>query len=109
MEIFKFLITGLFMPTHPPPVIKLNLGRLEFVSGGWSMHDEGVTHYNSIIDQHSLGAQFLRNEFGECGRTKLGWEIDPFGHSKEVASLFAHVNLFYFFNIKSQIHFLDGI
>jgi hypothetical protein len=56
------------------------------------MNDEGVTHYNSIIDQHSLGAEFLRNEFGECGRPKLGWQIDPFGHSKEVASLFAHVS-----------------
>jgi hypothetical protein len=56
------------------------------------MNDEGITHYNSIIDQHSLGAEFLRNEFGECGRPKLGWQIDPFGHSKEVASLFAHVS-----------------
>jgi hypothetical protein len=56
------------------------------------MNDEGVTHYNSIIDQHSLGAEFLRDQFGECGRPKLGWQIDPFGHSREVASLFAQVN-----------------
>ncbi|CAF5045895.1 unnamed protein product, partial [Rotaria magnacalcarata] len=68
----------------------VNQGRLEFVSGGWSMNDEGVTHYNSIIDQHSLGAEFLRDQFGECGRPKLGWQIDPFGHSRQVASLFAH-------------------
>ncbi len=72
--------------------IRSMIGRLEFISGGWSMNDEGVTHYNSIIDQHSLGAEFLRNEFGECGRPKLGWQIDPFGHSREVASLFAHVS-----------------
>ncbi|UJR33645.1 hypothetical protein I4U23_021078 [Adineta vaga] len=69
----------------------VNEGRLEFISGGWSMNDEGVTHYNSIIDQHSLGAEFLRDQFGECGRPKLGWQIDPFGHSKQVASLFAHM------------------
>ncbi len=74
-------------------MINCILGRLEFISGGWSMNDEGVTHYNSIIDQHSLGAEFLHNEFGECGRPKLGWQIDPFGHSKEVASLFAQVTL----------------
>ena len=72
--------------------IRLTIGRLEFISGGWSMNDEGVTHYNSIIDQHSLGAEFLRNEFGECGRPKLGWQIDTFGHSREVASLFAQVS-----------------
>ncbi|CAF4192880.1 unnamed protein product, partial [Rotaria sordida] len=41
-------------------------GRLEFISGGWCMNDEASTHYNSIIDQHSLGAEFLRDQFGEC-------------------------------------------
>jgi lysosomal alpha-mannosidase len=69
----------------------LKLGRLEFISGGWCMHDEATTHYNSIIDQHSLGAEFLRDQFGECARPKIAWQIDPFGHSREVASLFAQV------------------
>ncbi len=70
-----------------------NVGRLEFISGGWCMNDEASTHYNSIIDQHSLGAEFLRNQFGECGRPKIGWQIDPFGHSREFASLIAQVIL----------------
>ena len=70
---------------------KPSLGRLEFISGGWCMNDEAATHYNSIIDQHSLGAEFLRDQFGECGRPKIGWQIDPFGHSREVASLFAQM------------------
>jgi lysosomal alpha-mannosidase len=73
--------------------MKIYLGRLEFISGGWCMHDEGATHYNSIIDQHSLGAEFLRDQFGECGRPKIGWQLDAFGHSREVASLFAQVSL----------------
>jgi lysosomal alpha-mannosidase len=71
----------------------VNQGRLEFISGGWCMHDEGATHYNSIIDQHTLGAEFLRDQFGDCARPKIGWQIDPFGHSREVASLFAQVSL----------------
>ncbi|CAF3419135.1 unnamed protein product [Rotaria sp. Silwood1] len=69
----------------------VNEGRLEFISGGWCMNDEASTHYNSIIDQHSLGAEFLRDQFGECGRPKIGWQIDPFGHSREQASLFAQM------------------
>ncbi len=71
----------------------LFIGRLEFISGGWSMSDEGATHYNSIIDQHTLGAKFLRDEFGTCGRPKIGWQIDTFGHSRETASLFAQVSI----------------
>ena len=58
------------------------------------MNNEATTHYNSIIDQHSFGAEFLKEQFGECGRPKLGWQIDPFGHSREQASLFAQVNIF---------------
>jgi lysosomal alpha-mannosidase len=67
------------------------IGRLEFISGGWSMNDEATTHYSSIIDQHSLGVEFLRDQFGECGRPKIGWQIDPFGHSREQASILAQV------------------
>jgi hypothetical protein len=67
------------------------------------MNDEATTHYNSIIDQHSLGAEFLRDQFGECGRPKIGWQIDPFGHSREQASLFAQVSFF----VKKRISKLD--
>ena len=86
-----------------------NLGRLEFISGGWCMNDEATTHYSSIIDQHSLGGEFLRNQFGECARPKIGWQIDPFGHSRELASLFAQV----FFKIVKRkidghIYSIDG-
>lgn len=58
------------------------------------MNDEATTHYSSIIDQHTLGAQFLRDQFGECARPKIGWQIDPFGHSREQASLFAQVKFY---------------
>uniref|UniRef100_A0A4W3HPX8 Lysosomal alpha-mannosidase n=1 Tax=Callorhinchus milii TaxID=7868 RepID=A0A4W3HPX8_CALMI len=66
-------------------------GRLEFINGGWCMNDEGSTHYNAMIDQMSLGFQFLNETFGECGRPRVAWHIDPFGHSREQASLFAQV------------------
>ncbi|XP_033744944.1 lysosomal alpha-mannosidase-like isoform X2 [Pecten maximus] len=69
----------------------VNEGRLEFILGGWCMNDEASTHYNDIIDQHTLGFQFLKENFGECGRPRVAWQIDPFGHSREQASLFAQM------------------
>lgn len=67
-------------------------GQLEFISGGWSMNDEAVSHYSAIIDQMTLGHKTLYKIFGQCGGVnKIGWQIDPFGHSREYASLLSQM------------------
>ncbi|XP_074275155.1 putative alpha-mannosidase At5g13980 [Silene latifolia] len=60
-------------------------GQLEFVNGGMVMHDEATPHYIDMIDQTTLGHQFLKKEFGVIPR--IGWQIDPFGHSAVQAYL----------------------
>ncbi len=33
----------------------------------------------------------VQEEFGECGRPRVGWQIDPFGHAREHAHIMAKV------------------
>jgi alpha-mannosidase len=54
-------------------------GQLSFANGGWAMHDEASAHYSSMIDQTTLGHRFLKEEFDF--KPRVGWQIDPFGHS----------------------------
>ncbi|XP_008583190.1 PREDICTED: lysosomal alpha-mannosidase [Galeopterus variegatus] len=72
-------------------------GRLEFANGGWVMNDEAATHYGAIVDQMTLGLRFLEDTFGNDGRPHVAWHIDPFGHSREQASLFAQMGFDGFF------------
>jgi len=60
--------------------------QLVFLNGGWVMHDEAGSHYISMIDQTTLGHTFLADAF-EGYTPKVGWQIDPFGHSNTHAWL----------------------
>lgn len=68
------------------------------------MHDEAATHYMGMIDQTSLGHQFLSKEFGVV--PKVGWQIDPFGHSATQGGLLTSsvgFDALYF----GRIHYVD--
>ncbi|KAG8652720.1 probable alpha-mannosidase At5g13980 isoform X1 [Manihot esculenta] len=61
-------------------------GQLELINGGMCMHDEATTHYIDMTDQTTLGHRFIKEEFNVTPR--IGWQIDPFGHSAVQGYLF---------------------
>ncbi|KAK6168980.1 hypothetical protein SNE40_020119 [Patella caerulea] len=65
--------------------------KLEIAIGGWCMSDAATTFYNDIIDQHTLGFDFIDQHFGKCGQSRVGWHVDQFGHSREHSSIFAQM------------------
>ncbi|KAG0462780.1 hypothetical protein HPP92_021256 [Vanilla planifolia] len=63
----------------------ISSAQLELINGGMCMHDEAAAHYIDMIDQTTLGHLFIKQEFGLIPR--IGWQIDPFGHSAVQAYL----------------------
>jgi len=72
-------------------------GQLEFINGGWSMHDEACVHYLSGINNMAIGAQYIRDQINSTV-LNIGWHIDPFGHASATPRLMAQMgfNAFYF-------------
>jgi hypothetical protein len=54
-------------------------------NGGYCMHDEAATHYVDMVDQTTLGHRYIMDQFGKVPR--IGWQIDPCGHSAVQAYL----------------------
>ncbi|KAH9770261.1 alpha-mannosidase [Citrus sinensis] len=55
------------------------------INGGMCMHDEAAPHYIDMIDQTTLGHRYIKEQFNVTPR--IGWQIDPFGHSAVQAYL----------------------
>eukprot|EP00051_Salpingoeca_urceolata_P001577 m.42107 g.42107 ORF g.42107 m.42107 type:complete len:1265 (+) comp11516_c0_seq1:809-4603(+) len=67
----------------------LRTGQLEFVGGGFVMHDEATTSFDTVLASMTEGLVWLDETFGsEGGRPHYGFQIDPFGHSALTASVF---------------------
>ncbi|GBG29934.1 Alpha-mannosidase [Hondaea fermentalgiana] len=62
-------------------------GRLQFLNGGWCMHDEAAPLALEMIDQTTRGHQFILKIFGPDAAPSVTWQVDPFGHTNTQAWL----------------------
>ena len=80
-------------------------GQLEFINGGWSMHDETDNTYAEQLDQTTLGHRFLLSQFNVTPKTT--WQIDPWGHTAfqatYMSSPLAGFNAVYYGRIDWQV------
>lgn len=61
--------------------------QIEVVNGGWVQNDEACPFYDDIIDQLTLGHQYLNKVFGVI--PDIGFNIDNFGHSQAQAQIYS--------------------
>lgn len=73
----------------------LREGRFTLINGGWVMHDESITRYDSQIQQMTHGHDCLQellrgkeNEEGIPVTIRTAWQIDPFGPAAHSVNLF---------------------
>ena len=64
-------------------------GQLEFIGGGWVMHDEADPSLFGILKQMYQGLSFLRDTLKT--RPSVEWHIDPFGHSLFMPELYSQL------------------
>ena len=72
--------------------------------GGLVSTDEATTSYADILRNFEVAREFLLSEFGV--ESKIGWQLDPFGHSSANAALFAEMGMeaVFFARINEQEH-----
>lgn len=53
--------------------------------------DEATTNYADILRNMEQGHDWLKKEFELVDPPRIGWQLDPFGHSAANAAIFAQL------------------
>lgn len=61
------------------------------ITKDFKMHFVAFRTLVETVEFFSSSSRRLNDTFGKCARPRVGWQIDPFGHTREQASLFAQM------------------
>ena len=64
------------------------------------MHDEACPTYTDMINNMMIGHDFILKEFDI--KPRIGWHVDPFGHSSTNARLFSDMGFDAFFYARTD-------
>lgn len=53
------------------------------------MHDEATSYFEDLIENMSIGHLWIKNNLGVI--PKIGWQLDPFGHSNSNAAIYSQM------------------
>ena len=70
--------------------------------GGWVGADECNANYEDIIGNFYKGHSWLKDEFGISPR--VGWNIDPFGHTEGTAAIMHDLGFEALFNARMGVN-----
>ncbi|XP_022200553.2 alpha-mannosidase 2 [Nilaparvata lugens] len=76
--------------------------RIEICPGGWVMPDEACPHLFALLVQLTEGHMWVKDNLGVL--PKVGWSIDPFGHSSTLAYMMQEAGLTQG-NVIQRVHF----
>ncbi|OMJ81121.1 hypothetical protein SteCoe_18483 [Stentor coeruleus] len=80
-------------PERKPQVISsIQKKQFEIVGGGWVQHDEATVDFEMALRQTEAGFEYISRELG-VEKVKIGWQMDPFGHSSITPALFEKMGL----------------
>ena len=68
--------------------------RIGIAGGGWVMSDDVLVDFESYTRQMEAGHTFYREVLGVTD-IKVGWQLDPFGHSSLTGAIFENLGFDY--------------
>ncbi|XP_009459998.1 PREDICTED: lysosomal alpha-mannosidase [Nipponia nippon] len=103
----QYILDSVVAQLVADPSRRFIYAEVAFLARWWRQQDEAMRRtVRQLVEQgagdpagasrggegrRARARRFLRREFGACGTPRVAWQIDPFGHSRQLAAIFAQM------------------